>query len=79
MKKKLVVLSLVLILTFALAVPVFAHNAGPCNDTDGDGSPSGAEYAAHHIVAAAHEGALGNGGHKPGSHRGFSLCNPSGK
>lgn len=79
MKKKMIVLSLVLLLAFMLATPVFAHNAGPCNDTDGDGSSSGAEYAAHHIVALAHEGGLGNDGHKPGSHHGFSLCDPSGK
>ena len=79
MKKKLIVLSLVLLLTFALATPAFAHNAGPCNDTNGDGSPSGQEYAAHHIVALATTGGLGAGGHIPGSHHGFSLCNPSGK
>lgn len=79
MKKKLVVLSLVLLLALTLATPVFAHSAPPCNDTDGDGSPSGAEYAAHHIVELARAGMLGNGGHVPGDHRGFSLCNPSGK
>ena len=56
------------------AVPAFAHTAPPCNDTNGDGSPSGAEYAKHHIVALAHEGMLGDGGHKPGAHRGFSFC-----
>ena len=79
MKKKLIVLSLVLILTFAIASPVFAHSAPPCNDTTGDGSPSGQEYAAHHIVPLATSGALGANGHVPGTHRGFSLCNPSGK
>lgn len=78
MKKKLIVLSLVLILTFALASPVFAHSAPPCNDTDGDGSPSGADYAAHHIVPLAKDGRLGADGHIPGTHRGFSLCDPSG-
>lgn len=55
-----------------------AHPAGPCADSDGDGSASGQEYAQHHIVTLAHDGALGDGGHKPGSHAGFSLCNPSG-
>lgn len=55
-----------------------AHNAGPCNDTDGDGMPSGQEYAEHHIAFAAQEGALGHGGHKPGEHQGFSLCLPTG-
>lgn len=78
MKKKLIVLSLVLILTFAIASPVFAHSAPPCNDSNGDGSPSGAEYAAHHIVPLATSGMLGAGGHIPGTHHGFSLCNPSG-
>ena len=52
--------------------------APPCNDTDGDGAFSGQEYAQFHVSALAHEGMLGNGGHKPGSHRGFSLCDPSG-
>lgn len=62
-----------------LAGTALAHNAGPCNDSDGDGSASGRDYAQHHIVAAAHDGALGEGGHKPGSHQGFSVCNPSGR
>ena len=52
--------------------------APPCNDTDGDGSPSGREYAQFHVVALAHGGLLGAGGHKPGEHHGFSLCDPSG-
>lgn len=79
MKKKMIVLSLVLLLAFMLVTPVFAHSAPPCNDTDGDGSPSGREYAAHHISELAKAGGMGNDGHKPGSHHGFSLCNPSGK
>jgi hypothetical protein len=77
MKKKLIVVSLVLLLTFALATPVFA--ASPCNDTNGDGSPSGYEYATYHIVPLATAGMLGAGGHIPGEHHGFSLCDPSGK
>jgi hypothetical protein len=52
--------------------------APPCNDADGDGSPSGQEYAQFHVTALAHEGMLGAGGHKPGEHNGFSLCDPSG-
>jgi hypothetical protein len=52
--------------------------APPCNDTDGDGSASGLEYAQFHVTALAQEGMLGAGGHKPGEHHGFSLCNPSG-
>jgi hypothetical protein len=58
----------------AIAAPAAAHTAPPCNDTDGDGSPSGFEYAAHHVSALAQAGGLGAGGHKPGSHQGFSLC-----
>ena len=53
------------------------HQAGPCNDSDGDGAFSGREYSAHHIVVGAHDGIIGHE-HKPGSHHGFSLCNPSG-
>ena len=52
--------------------------APPCNDTNGDGSPSGREYAQFHVTALAHEGMLGAGGHIPGGHQGFSLCDPSG-
>lgn len=55
-----------------------AHQLGPCNDADEDGAFSGQEYAMHHIVQGAHDGIIGQV-HKPGSHRGFSLCNPSGK
>ena len=51
-----------------------AHNVGPCNDANGDGSPSGQEYSKHHITALAKVGGLGNDGHKPGSHKGFSAC-----
>lgn len=56
------------------AVPAYAHSAPPCNDSNMDGMPSGREYAKHHIVPLAHDGALGNEGHKPGAHRGFSVC-----
>jgi hypothetical protein len=55
-----------------------AHQAGPCNDSDGDGMFSGREYAEHHIVPGAQSGFIPNQ-HKPGTHHGFSLCNPSGK
>ncbi|OLS29289.1 MAG: hypothetical protein HeimC2_01370 [Candidatus Heimdallarchaeota archaeon LC_2] len=56
-----------------------AHTAPPCNDTNDDGSSSGHEYAKHHISALAKSGGLGNDGHKPGAHNGFSVCNPSDK
>jgi hypothetical protein len=48
-----------------------AHVTGPCGP---DGTFAGAEYAAHHISAMAKEGLLGNAGHKPGVHQGYSLC-----
>jgi hypothetical protein len=77
--KKFIVLLVVFAIALMTFTTAFAHNAGPCNDSDGDGSPSGYEYAKHHIVPLAQDGALGNDGHKPGTHQGFSACNPSGK
>jgi hypothetical protein len=44
-----------------------AHDAGPC-------SGSGRDYAQHHIRPNAEDGNLGNEGHKPGHHQGFSTC-----
>jgi hypothetical protein len=67
------------LLVLGAALPASAHLAGPCDDSDGDGMASGREYAAHHISAFAQEGLLGNEGHKPGTHRGFSACDPSGR
>jgi hypothetical protein len=73
--RRIVVLLLVIAVVMVMAVPAaFAHMAPPCNDTNADGSPSGHEYAQHHIVPMAKAGALGNEGHKPGAHRGFSVC-----
>ena len=67
-----------------MAPAVSAHSLPPCNDGSGNvgsvaGGATGALYAKHHISALAKVGGLGNDAHKPGSHRGFSLCNPSGK
>jgi hypothetical protein len=62
-----------LLLALAMAGSAVAQ-AGPCNDTNGDGMPSGYEFAQYHVSALAREGMLGNGGHKPGEHRGFSAC-----
>ena len=75
--RRLVVLAAV---TAAVLVGAGASGAQapPCNDTDGNGSPSGREYAQFHVTALAQEGMLGAGGHKPGEHHGFSLCDPSG-
>ncbi len=79
MKKRIITLVAVVMLVMAYAVPASAHTAPPCNDANGDGSPSGREYAAHHISALATAGNLGDGGHVPGVHAGFSVCNPSGR
>lgn len=61
-----------------LAPAASAHQAGPCNDSDGDGAFSGREYAEHHIVPFAQAGDLGappsGNVHTPGAHMGFSLC-----
>jgi hypothetical protein len=87
MRRLLFVLFVAVLLLVLLFVPVaFAgHNAGPCNDSDGDGSFSGREFAEHHVTALAQGGDVGavdhDGDgmqHTPGSHRGFSACNPSG-
>lgn len=45
----------------------------PCNDEHMDGTPSGHEFAHHHVVHMAHMGMLGKG-HNPGMHKGFSSC-----
>lgn len=58
-----------------VASPALAHQAGPCNDS---GEPGNSDYAQHHIVPLAQEGGLGADGHKPGTHRGYSVCDPSG-
>lgn len=80
MRKLVMISATAAALVLGSAAAAFAHTAPPCNDTDGDGSASGREYAAHHISAMAQEGLLGaKGVHIPGSHQGFSLCNPSGR
>lgn len=72
MKKYIVALLATLLLVLALAAPAFADdNLGPCNDS---GEPGNSDYAAHHIKPLATDGSLGDGGHKPGSHKGYSAC-----
>jgi hypothetical protein len=73
MRKPLIGLIAALALTVGVVASASAQ-ADPCNDTNADGSPSGFEFAQYHISALAQEGMLGNGGHKPGEHQGFSLC-----
>ncbi len=76
MKRTVILMAIAMIAAVAFAGSVWA--APPCNDTNGDGSSSGREYAHYHIAELARVGDLGEGGHKPGSHRGYSVCNPSG-
>jgi hypothetical protein len=74
MLRKALLITLVVIIALVAVLPVAAHRTGPCNDSDGDGAFSGREYAEHHITEFAKAGDLGDGGHKPGSHKGFSAC-----
>ena len=76
------VLALVLFAGAGMSGTAHADNLGPCNDgitggLDVAAGATGANYAKHHIAALA-PGGLGNDAHKPGSHRGFSACDPSG-
>ena len=77
MKKKIVTaVALAMMTALTTGAPAFAHIEGnPCVATN---EPGHSEFAQHHIAAQAKEGLLGAGGHVPGTHQGFSLCNPSG-
>ena len=82
MRRLLATTALLMLLMGAFALPAAGHVLGPCNDGDenvasvAEGA-TGRSYAAHHISAMAKEGSLGGDGHVPGSHQGFSACNPS--
>jgi hypothetical protein len=77
MQRKIVyALSASLVVVLMAAAPAFAHQAGPCTPSADD--PGHSEFAKHHIVPLAQAGGLGEGGHKPGAHKGFSACDPSG-
>ena len=76
MKKRIITFIVVAMLVLVYALPVSAHNPGPCNDS---GEPGNSDYATHHIADAAKGGNIGGDGHVPGAHQGFSFCNPSGK
>ena len=72
--RKVMVIVLVLIVALVAVVPALADdNLGPCNDS---GEPGNSDYAQHHIVPLATQGGMGEDGHKPGGHNGFSACNP---
>jgi hypothetical protein len=75
--EKLVILGLVIMMAMLAAVPAFAHEAPPfCHDFNENGKVKDQNLADFHKTIP---GGLGAGGHIPGSHRGFSVCNPSGK
>jgi hypothetical protein len=74
-RRFIAVLVLAMMSALTFSAPAFAHQAGPCAPTN---EPGHSEFAQHHVVPAAQEGELGEGGHNPGEHRGFSgACEPS--
>ncbi len=82
MRKRVLAFVFAAALLVAMAVPLFgsggavhADGLPPCNDS---GEPGNSDYAAHHIAFLAKNGDLGAGGHVPGTHQGFSVCDPSG-
>jgi hypothetical protein len=70
--RRSIVLLVGILMAVALALPASAGPGGPCNDHEG--SVSGKSYATHHITEVAKARGMGNEGHKPGSHQGFSVC-----
>ncbi|HET7012250.1 MAG TPA: hypothetical protein VFI11_15860 [Anaerolineales bacterium] len=73
--RRFALILLVLLLAVTMVVPAYAHP--PCNDADGDGSPSGREFGLYHVRMSALNGGmgLGTGGMAPGyMHTGFSIC-----
>ena len=72
-----VVATMALMMVTMVPVALADDQAGPCNTGD-TGVVTGRNYAEHHISAFAKAGRLGNDAHKPGSHKGFSVCDPSG-
>jgi hypothetical protein len=82
MRRLLLLLTVAVVMAAMLvasAMPAFAHLTGPCIPaTDPATAEAGhSEFAQHHIVPRATTGELGEGGHIPGTHQGFSACNPS--
>ncbi len=72
--KKLLVMAAVLLALLGFGGQALAHGTGPSANSDSDGMPSGREHGQHHIAAMAQMGMLGEGGHKPGAHHGYSVC-----
>lgn len=73
MRKAITATFAALALAAMVAGTAAADTLPPCNDASGDGRSSGAEYAAHHVRMLAREGMIGSE-HRPGTHRGYSLC-----
>jgi hypothetical protein len=71
MKRTVIALALATLLALAATASTAAH--GPCDDVNGDGSPSGQEYGQSHVSSHTPHG-IGVEGHNPGTHQGFSLC-----
>lgn len=71
--RKVLIIALVILIALVSVIPVMA--APPCADA---GGPGHSDYAHGHIVPLAQNHGLGADGHKPGSHQGYSLCDPSG-
>ena len=67
--RRVVFVVLVILMALTMALPASADRQGPCNNDE-----TGRDYAKHHITEFAKDGDLGNGGHKPGTHMGFSTC-----
>ena len=75
---KLVVLAVTVLVAVALLVvsaPATAHM--PCAETFD--RPGASDYGRDHIASHPPHGRGIEGAHNPGTHRGYSLCNPSGK
>ena len=62
MRKLIVSVMLASLFLLAMAAPAFAHNT-PC------GGHTGREFAIHHILEATPP-------HVPGTHQGYSACDP---
>lgn len=70
--RRAAVLVATILMTLTMALPASADRLGPCNNDN-----TGRDYAKHHITEFAKAGDLGNPfglGHKPGAHKGFSVC-----
>lgn len=72
MKKTLLAVAAAATVAFGVgASPAAAH--GPCVD---EGMAGSSDYGRLHIASHGPHG-LGVGGHNPGTHAGYSLCNPN--